>query len=171
LATFGVKQPEMVDMPLTILNGVDDGAVDVLEELGITSVQHLATMHAPEVCGRSLYPRDRVLDWIDQAILALHTDGRLSDLRRLGIHNARSLSRVAELRRASKDPGQSDREAAIIARWDEIARSLGLTVGALQLLAQCIDEDPAYIALEEANPHLKKDEERTATGNSKPRAA
>src|SRR5882724_11296047 len=140
MAMFGITQTATTNLPVSLLNGVDDGAVDVLEELGITSVQHLATMHAPEVCGRSLYPRDRVLDWIDQAILALHTDGRLSDLRRLGIHNAHSLSRVAELRRACKDPGQSDREAAIIARWDEIARSLGLTVGALQLLAQCIDE-------------------------------
>lgn len=165
MATFGIKQPEAVDMPLSILNGVDDGVIDVLEELGITSVQHLATMHAPEVCGRSLYPRERVLDWIDQAILALHTDGRLSDLRSLGIHNAHSLVRVADLRHACEEHSNSDRDNALRARWEEIARRLALTIGGLELLAQCIKEDASYIALEEEYPHRKEGGEQRATGD------
>lgn len=153
IKAFGVTQPEAADMPLNILQGVDDGAVDVLEELGVTRVQHLATMHAAEVCGRSLYPRDRVLDWIDQAILAMHTDGRLDRLRSLGIHSAQFLIRVAELRHACERKGVQS--SSVLTRWKEIARCLGLSDGGLELLVVCIKSDPAYKALNEAYPRPK----------------
>jgi hypothetical protein len=102
MATFGViPQVGPADLSVRMLEGVDDGAADVLEELGITSVQHLATMHAAEVCGRSLYPRHRVLDWIDQSILAVHTNGRINDLRAIGIRSAYGLITVDD--HASRD--------------------------------------------------------------------
>src|SRR5882724_3559028 len=105
MAMFGITQTATTNLPVSLLDGVDDGAVDVLEELGITSIQHLATMHAAEVCGRSLYPRDRVLDWIDQSILAMHTNGRLADLRSLGIHSADALVRVSDYSHSSGRTG------------------------------------------------------------------
>jgi hypothetical protein len=157
MATFGVAQTGAADLPVLLLEGVDDGAVDVLEELGITCVQHLATMQAPEVCGRSQYPRDRVLDWIDQAILTMHTNGRINDLRAIGIRSAYALITVAHHSRKDchGDWDQSLREGAD-ARFQEAAQRLGLSPGGLYLLTECIRTDPAYRLLEEAYPNRHK---------------
>jgi hypothetical protein len=144
MATFGVTQPAgPADLSVRLLEGVDDGAADVLEELGITSVQHLATMHTAEVCGRSLYPRNRVLDWIDQSILMVHTNGRIGDLRAIGIRSAYALITVVEHATL-----ECDAKAAANVRTREAEQRLGLATGGLQLLAQCIRTDPAYKSLE-----------------------
>jgi hypothetical protein len=128
--------------------------VDVLEELGITSVQHLATMHAPEVCGRSLYPRERVLDWIDQSILIMHTSGRINDLRSLGIRSAYALVTVAHYSVAPCDGEWAvSLRAGAVARLEEIARRLGLSPAGLYLLTECVESDPAYVLLESAYPN------------------
>lgn len=144
MTTFGVSQPSgPADLSVRLLEGVDDDAADVLEELGITSVQHLATMHAAEVCGRSLYPRDRVLDWIDQSILALHTNGRIGDLRAIGIRSAFALITVVKHARQ-----KCEARKAADQRMREAEQRLGLAEGGLHLLAQCICSDPAYQSLE-----------------------
>jgi hypothetical protein len=139
-------------------------------------------MHAPEVCGRSLYPRDRVLDWIDQAILVLHVNGRIAELRAIGIRSAYSLVTIASEsepdcdvsasvrtdRRAptKKGAGKGVAEAALRLgllattlkeganqRFGEAALRLGLSPGGLRLVAECIRRDPAYITLESVYPH------------------
>ncbi len=144
MSMFGVTQPVgPADLSVRLLEGVDDDAADVLDELGITSVQHLATMHTAEVCGRSLYPRNRVLDWIDQSILAVHTNGRIGDLRALGIRSAYALITVVE--HASQE---CKAKAAAEQLMRESEHRLGLAEGGLQLLAQCISSDPAYKSLE-----------------------
>lgn len=153
MTMFGVVETRAADLPVRLLEGVDDGAVDVLEELGITSVQHLATMHAPEVCGRSLYPRYRVLDWIDQSILVMHTNGRINELRALGIRSAYALITVAQYANTvCKTPGNKTLQKDAEERFKEIAQRLGLSNGGLYLLTQCIRNDPAYDVLEKAYP-------------------
>jgi len=135
-----------------LLEGVDDGAVDVLEELGITSIQHLATMHAAEVCGRSQYPRDRVLDWIDQSILAIHANGRINDFRALGIRSAYALVTIADYA-CGKDKGEEPLHRLAMHRLDEASKRLGQSQEALEITAECIRRDPSYIALDATYPH------------------
>ncbi len=153
MATFNVAQTATAaDLPVRLLEGVDDGAVDVLEELGITSIQHLATMHAPEVCGRSQYPRDRVLDWIDQSILAMHTNGRINEFRAIGIRSAYSLITIADYAYGyHKD--EKPLNALATTRLDEAAQRLGMTVEALEMVAECIRRDPSFIDLDASYPH------------------
>lgn len=143
MATFGITSAWPTDVSLAFIDGLDDDAADVLQEIGITSAQHLATMRAPEVCGRTLYPRGRVLDWIDQAILATHTNGRIQELRTIGIHSAHALVTIAghlkdgcELQKAANE------------RLEEAAKRLGMTSGSLLLVVECIEQDQAYIGLE-----------------------
>ncbi len=151
MATFGVTQIGAADLPVRLLEGVDDGAVDVLEELGITSIQHLATMHAPEVCGRSQYPRHRVFDWIDQSILAVHSNGRINDLRAIGIHSAYALITIADhAGEASQCEATGPLHRAADDLFKEAERRLGLSSGGLHLVAACIRSDPAYCSLEQA---------------------
>ena len=152
LKTFGITEPTSAELSVRMIQGVDDDAMDVLEETGITSVQHLATMHVPEICGRSLYPRARVLDWIDQSILAMHTNGRLPELRTVGIHSAWTLVTIVE--HTQHDGGRL--KPAAEERLEEAAKRLGTTCKALQLVAECIRLDPAYIALEAEHPNRHK---------------
>jgi hypothetical protein len=150
MATFGVKQASAADLPVRLLEGVDDDAVDVLEELGITSVQHMATMHAPEICGRSLYPRNRVLDWIDQSILIMHTNGRINELRALGIRSAYALITVA--RHAFDECACGQTKDAAHDRLKQAGERLGLSIPGMYLVKTCIETDPAYLALKREYP-------------------
>ena len=148
MRTFGVTETTGADLPVRLIEGVDDGAVDVLEELGITSIQHLATMHAPEVCGRSQYPRDRVLDWIDQSILFVHTNGRINEFRAIGVRSAYSLVTIAD---HACDQKSSLYELATM-KLEEAKNRLGISAEALKILAECIRRDPSYIALNDDYP-------------------
>lgn len=152
MVTFGVTQTTAADLSVRLLEGVDEGAVDVLEEMGITSIQHLATMHAAEVCGRSLYPRDRVLDWIDQSILVMHTNGRIGDFRTLGIRSAYGLVTIADYA-CGKDTGEEPLHGLARKRLDEASKRLGVSQEALEITAECIRRDPSYIALDDSYPH------------------
>lgn len=137
VTTFGVVSTGAADLPVGILEGVDEGAADILEEMGITSVQHLATTPADEVCVRTFYSPNRVLDWIDQAILTIHTNGRIEDLRRIGIRTARALD-FLEANKA---------EEAMSDRLKQAAQALGLPEAALPALIACIRRDPAFQVL------------------------
>jgi hypothetical protein len=168
MTTFGVAPVSGADLSVRLLEGVDDGAVDVLEELGITSIQHLATMHAPEVSGRSLYPRYRVLDWIDQSILAMHTNGRLSELRALGIRSAYAFITVAHHSRIECEAASEDEAVRHGARRrvHEIAQRLGLSDGGFYLVARCIQTDPAYVEIERTYPDRHKAKPIAAGGQA-----
>jgi hypothetical protein len=152
MVTFGVTQTTAADLSVRLLEGVDDGAVDVLEELGITSIQHLATMNAAEVCGRSQYPRDRVLDWIDQSIMVMHANGRINDFRAFGIRSAYALVTIAEYA-TNIDKREEPLHKLAEKRLADAGKRLGLSEEALQITAECIRRDPSYIALDATYPH------------------
>src|ERR1041385_6145508 len=103
----------------------------------------MATMHAPEICGRSLYPRDRVLDWIDQSILIMHTNGRVNDLRALGIRTAYALITVAEHARQECAGGKTPPTDGAYERIKQVAQRLVTSADGLYLIKQCIEADPA----------------------------
>ncbi|HEX7136695.1 MAG TPA: hypothetical protein VF219_02565 [Vicinamibacterales bacterium] len=47
-------------LPLCFIDGLDDGVIDILDELGIWDVQHLATSEPDELTIRTLYPFNRI---------------------------------------------------------------------------------------------------------------
>jgi hypothetical protein len=80
-------------LPLCLVDGLDDGVIDILDEVGIWDIEHLATSEPAEMTMRTLYPIVRILDWIDQAILInyLRREG-IAAARLFGIHGAKDLA-------------------------------------------------------------------------------
>ncbi len=79
-------------LPLCLVDGVEDGVIDRLAEIGITDVEHLATAEPVEFALRTLYPFNRVLDWVDQAILINYVKHAIADFRRQGIRSSIELA-------------------------------------------------------------------------------
>jgi len=75
-------------LPLGMIDGIQDDEISLLAELGITEVQHLATSDPGVLTIRSLFPFNRVLDWIDQAILITYLRADIVKARQLGIRGA-----------------------------------------------------------------------------------
>ncbi len=85
---FGQATPEAAELPISIVQGIDDTSADLLSEYGVTSVQHLATADPGDLCERTLLPIDRVLGWIDQGILIQRLEGNIRGARSMGIGGA-----------------------------------------------------------------------------------
>ncbi len=85
---FEVDETGCDSLPLCLVDGLDDQIIEYLEELGIHDVQHLATSDPGELTIRSLYPLNRVIDWVDQAILIGYLRRNIAAARQLGIRGA-----------------------------------------------------------------------------------
>jgi hypothetical protein len=68
--------------PPSFIDGLDGGVIDILDALGIWDVQHLATSEPGELTIRTL---NRIIDWIDQAILISYLHRNIADARLFGI--------------------------------------------------------------------------------------
>jgi hypothetical protein len=149
IKTFGAQVVVEADLPVLLIEGIDDEAADLLEELGIASVQHLATANVPELAERSLYPQERILNWVDQAILAVHTGGRIRELRSAGIHSATEILALAALRKGD------DTELAAVAkkRLEDAGERAGFSSGSTLLLVECIARDPALYVFRKATQY------------------
>jgi hypothetical protein len=89
------------DHPLDGIEGLNVWYQSRLLELGIEDMQNLATTSFVDLMLNTRIPIGRLVDWVDQAILMLHIDGKhkltpngetdLGTLRRYGIRNATSL--------------------------------------------------------------------------------
>lgn len=85
------------DHPLSDLDGLNVWYESRLLEEGIEDMQNLATANIVDVMLRTRVPVDRLVDWIDQAVLDLrvkdgkHDDSDRATLRRLGIRTATDL--------------------------------------------------------------------------------
>ena len=87
--------------PLDQIDGLNVWYESRLLELGIEDMQNLATANLVDVMLSTRIPVGRLVDWIDQALLALHVDhvdnagegqeGDLARLHRYGIRTATSL--------------------------------------------------------------------------------
>jgi hypothetical protein len=75
-------------LPLNMVDGLDDGVIDILDEIGIWDIEHLATCEPSELTLRTLYPFNRVADWIDQAVLINYLRRNIPAARDLGIRGA-----------------------------------------------------------------------------------
>jgi hypothetical protein len=81
-------------LPLCFVDGLDDGVIDILDELGIWDVQHLATCEPGELTVRTLYPFNRIIDWIDQAILISYFRRDIVEARKVGVSGAIDLAQL-----------------------------------------------------------------------------
>lgn len=91
---FGKEGHDEDEIALTTVEGIDLTTADLLAEYGVGSIQHLATVEPGELCERTLLPLDRILDWIDQAMLIRYLRKHITVSRPLGIRGAINLALV-----------------------------------------------------------------------------
>jgi hypothetical protein len=91
---FGRAEHDEDEIALTSIEGIDLTTADLLAEYGVGSVQHLATAEPGELCDRTLLPLDRILDWIDQAMLIRYLRKHIAVSRAMGIRGAINLALV-----------------------------------------------------------------------------
>jgi hypothetical protein len=68
-----------------MIEGIDDDVADILTELSVTDVQNVASSDPAVLTVRSLYPFQRVTDWINQALLIDRFGDSIASLRALHI--------------------------------------------------------------------------------------
>lgn len=91
-AIFQPSIPNQEPLSLEYVDGVTDRIAERLEELGISDIQHLASVDPGELTLRTLYPLARTIDWVDQAILITYLRDRIGAARQMGIRGAIDLS-------------------------------------------------------------------------------
>jgi hypothetical protein len=143
---FKVKQPAAEDLPMTLIQGVDESAADLLAENGISTVQHLATTDPIELSFRTLYPLDRTLDWVDQAILTIEFgEARIVMLRDAQI---RSVTGFLQVWRLAMDEG-SPLHPAAVESLKALAQKMGLTESSLLLKGEILEQNRVIDIIEE----------------------
>ena len=131
---FGSAAPEKEDIPLQSVEGIDDTTSDLLTEYGVASIQHLATTEPGDLCERTLLPLDRILDWIDQALLIRHLRRNIAVARSLGIRGAIDLS----LLHARTDGNPEGDETKLMA---SLAEKVGIPAAGIQNIARELRND------------------------------
>jgi hypothetical protein len=109
-AIFQPSIPNQEPVSLEYVDGVTDRIAERLEELGISDIQHLASVDPGELTLRTLYPLARTIDWVDQAILITYLRDRIGAARQMGIRGAIDLSEAYQDARAqvgerAEEPG------------------------------------------------------------------
>lgn len=131
---FGSTSPEVEDIPLMSVEGIDDTTRDLLTEYGVSTIQHLATSEPGDLCDRTLLPLDRILDWVDQALLIRYLGRRITVARTLGIRGAINLSLIHA--RADAAPGGED--AKLLA---SLAEKVGIPAAGIDNIARELRDD------------------------------
>ena len=111
---FGRAEHDEDEIALTVIEGIDLTTADLLAEYGVGSVQHLATAEPGELCDRTLLPLDRILDWIDQAMLIRYLRKHIAVCRPMGIRGAINLALV-HMRTDGKPDGDDAKLLASLA--------------------------------------------------------
>ena len=91
---FGAAALDANDVPLTAVEGVDDTTAELLIEHGVATIQHLATSDPGDLSDRTIVPLDRVVDWVDQALLIRFFKSGITVSRGLGVRSATDLALV-----------------------------------------------------------------------------
>jgi len=102
---FGRAEHDEDEIAVTVIEGIDLTTADLLAEYGVGSVQHLATAEPGELSDRTLLPLDRILDWIDQAMLVRYLRKHIAVCRPMGIRGAINLALV-HMRADAKPDGE-----------------------------------------------------------------
>jgi hypothetical protein len=156
-ARGGVEPP----FPLDQLDGVDIWTEARLLEVGIEDVQHLASANLVDVSLTTRIPMQRVVDWVDQALLLLHAGLPRNDnaerstyreLRAVGVRTATDLLVLVEclgldLKDRTAWPTADDRALGGVVRTDAGSQPSGHGVGLLTraaLIAGMVAKEPNY---------------------------
>lgn len=91
---FGVKEDGCETLPLCLVDGLNDGLIDLLNELGVSDIEHLANSDPGELTLQTLFPLSRIVDWIDQAVLIQEVRGDIVTFRKMGIACATDMMRL-----------------------------------------------------------------------------
>ncbi|HKO56222.1 MAG TPA: hypothetical protein VJ276_10115 [Thermoanaerobaculia bacterium] len=146
---FHQKEPVTKSLPLEMVDGVDDVVADVLTELGVWEVQHLATADPGILTVRSLFSFSRVTDWIDQAILIVYVREKIVDLRALGIRGATDI--VSLMKSARSSDAAKRQEAANT--LTKMAAALGVEQHVVDVMAGTIVDDYKVNLLADLSQH------------------
>jgi len=107
LTWLGGPKSDNDELPISIVEGIDDTAADLLSEYGITTLQHLVETEPAELSERTLIPISRILEWIDQAMLIQRVKRNIVAMRAAGVRTATDLARIDALGE-SEDPTALD---------------------------------------------------------------
>jgi hypothetical protein len=91
---FGSTAVDSDEVAITAVEGIDDTTAELLAEHGVATIQHLATSEPGDLCDRTILPLDRVIDWMDQAMLIRYPKATINMSRGLGIRTATDLAIV-----------------------------------------------------------------------------
>lgn len=91
---FAVREDGCETLPVCLVDGLNDGLIDLLSEHGVGDIEHLANADAGELTLQTLFPLARVADWIDQAILIQQVRGDIVHCRKAGIAKATDYARL-----------------------------------------------------------------------------
>ncbi|MFY0529763.1 hypothetical protein ACN28I_43570 [Archangium gephyra] len=98
------------ELSLEYVDGINEQVSDRLEEMGISNIQHMANSDPGELSVRLFHPLNRIIDWIDQALLICHLREKITCARQLGIRGAIDMQRLVRLAR-QPEPDAGAREA------------------------------------------------------------
>jgi len=118
-------------LPLCFVDGLDDGVIDILDEIGIWDIEHLATSEPAELTIRTLYPFNRINDWIDQAILISYFRRDIVVARKLGISSAIDLALTYSYTMGDQADARRDNASKVL---DELATKAGMSRACLDLM-------------------------------------
>ncbi|HEV7923342.1 MAG TPA: hypothetical protein VGR02_21370 [Thermoanaerobaculia bacterium] len=149
MKVFHRKEPVTKALPLQMVDGVDDVVADVLTELGVWEVQHLATSDAGTLTVRSLFSFGRVTDWIDQAILITYVREKVVDLRALGIRGATDIVSLMKSTR-SENAARRQEAANTLAK---MASVMGVEPHVVEMMTTTLDEDYQVNLLADLSQH------------------
>ncbi|HEX8824986.1 MAG TPA: hypothetical protein VF794_34030 [Archangium sp.] len=85
---FQPTVPNQEALSLEYVDGINDRISERLEELGISDIQHLASVDPGELTLRTLYPLSRTIDWVDQALLINYLRDKIGAARQMGMRGA-----------------------------------------------------------------------------------
>jgi tetratricopeptide (TPR) repeat protein len=156
------------EQPLSKLDGLNPFHEDRLFLEGIENLQNLVSARVVDLMLKTRYPVERIIDWIDQALLHLHARERIGDFHRVGIRTATDFLDVYEP--AATPAAEVAGARADLARlFDGLADGAGVTgtLTYLETMAASLRLDPNFFHVRHWRDHefevLPEEVERART--------
>lgn len=136
IEVFSRKKPVTEALDVKLIDGVDDDVAEIFTELSVTDVQHVAASDPAVLTMRSLYPFERIVDWINQAMLIGRFRERIADLRKFNIRGIVDWIPLMEPIVKGTN-GRADAEAVLA----QIATAVGEPVEAVRMFGRATYND------------------------------
>ena len=106
-------------LPLSELDGLNAYHEDRLLIEGIENVQNLASANIVDLMLRTRFPVEQIIDWMDQALLKMHTRDRFEEFRRCSLRTATDFMDAYEARSLADEATRSDWQQQLAALLDK----------------------------------------------------